>query len=143
MPRAFLIDCTSRFCLCLYIAGQKIFGQGNEDKDRDNVVARLNDPSSSMHGVVMSEKVGACGLNLVGASHIIFVGSLHSQDFENQAIGTSTSLSVDLPLTLKQADFAALAKNINLTHGSSGTQHFLETGCLFRQKQLEVRRMQS
>jgi SNF2 family DNA or RNA helicase len=71
------------------LAGQKVFDQRSATKERNDVVSQLNDSKSGMHGVLISEKVGACGLNLVGASHIIFFGSLYSQDFENQAIGTN------------------------------------------------------
>jgi SNF2 family DNA or RNA helicase len=74
------------------LAGRRIFDQQSRGKDRDAVVKKLNNPESSMRGVLMSEKVGACGLNLTGASHIIFVGSLYSQAFESQAIGTSDPL---------------------------------------------------
>jgi hypothetical protein len=77
------------------LAGQKIFDQRSETKERDDVVSKLNDSKSGMHGVLNSEKVGACGLNLVGASHIIFLGSLYSQDFENQAIGTNPPCGAD------------------------------------------------
>jgi len=69
------------------LAGQPIFGQSSDDRQRDAVVKGLN--KGTLDGVIMTEKVGACGHNLVGASHIIFVGSSYSQDYESQAIGTS------------------------------------------------------
>jgi SNF2 family DNA or RNA helicase len=69
------------------LAGQPIFGQSSDDKQRDAVVKDLNE--GRLHGVLMTEKVGACGHNLVGACRIIFIGSLYSQDYESQAIGTS------------------------------------------------------
>jgi SNF2 family DNA or RNA helicase len=69
------------------LAGQPIFGQSSEDRQRDAVVKDLNE--GRLDGVIMTEKVGACGHNLVGGNNIIFDGSLYSQAFESQAIGTS------------------------------------------------------
>ena len=37
--------------------------------------------------MVMSEKVGGIGHNLIGASHMLFMGSLYSQAYEDQAVG--------------------------------------------------------
>jgi superfamily II DNA or RNA helicase len=69
------------------LAGQPIFDQLSEDKDRDAVVTGLN--TGELDGVVMTEKVGSCGHNLIGANHIIFMGSSYSQAYESQAIGNS------------------------------------------------------
>jgi hypothetical protein len=77
------------------LAGQTIFGQSSSDDCRDLVVANLN--AGDLDGVLMTEKVGACGHNLTGANHIIFIGSLYSQDYESQAIGISLHHLKTLP----------------------------------------------
>ena len=48
------------------------------------MVENLN--AGLLDGIVMIDHVGSCGHNLVGASNMIFLGSLYSQPMENQAI---------------------------------------------------------
>jgi len=67
------------------LAGTKIFGHAVTEEARNKVVTDLN--KEKLDGMVMTDKVGACGHNLVGANQMIFIGSLYSQDYENQAIG--------------------------------------------------------
>jgi hypothetical protein len=43
--------------------------------------------TGDLDGIVMTDRVGACGHNLVGANHMIFLGSLYSYSAECQAIG--------------------------------------------------------
>ena len=68
------------------LAGQKLFSYTTAQRDR--VPERLN--TGEIQGVVMTDRVGACGHNLVGANHMIFMGSLYSQAYEDQAIGTTS-----------------------------------------------------
>ena len=67
------------------LAGTKIFGHAITEEARNKVIGDLNE--EKLDGMVMTDKVGAYGHNLVGASQMIFLGSLYSQDYENQAIG--------------------------------------------------------
>ena len=69
------------------LAGQKLFVHTTAEPDR--VTERLN--TEEIDGVVMTDRVGACGHNLVSANHMIFMGSLYSQAYEDQAIGTSAT----------------------------------------------------
>jgi len=69
------------------LAGQRLFLHTTAKRDR--VTKRLN--TGEIDGVVMTDRVGACGHNLVGANHMIFMGSLYSQAYEDQAIGTSAT----------------------------------------------------
>jgi len=69
------------------LAGQKLFLHTTAQRDR--VPERLN--TGEIDGVIMTDRVGACGHNLVGANHMIFMGSLYSQAYEDQAIGTCTT----------------------------------------------------
>jgi superfamily II DNA or RNA helicase len=67
------------------LAGQKLFAHNSSQKDRDKVIRDLN--AGSLHGVIMTDKVGGCGHNIVGANHMIFMGSLYSQSYEDQCVG--------------------------------------------------------
>lgn len=69
------------------LGGQKIFGHGCSDRHREAAVADLN--NGRVQGMVMSERVGGIGHNLIGASVMLFMGSLYSQAYEDQAIGMS------------------------------------------------------
>jgi SNF2 family DNA or RNA helicase len=69
------------------LAGTKIWGHATTEDARIKTVERLN--AKTLNGIVMTDKVGACGHNLVGANKMIFIGSLYSQAFEEQAIGDS------------------------------------------------------
>lgn len=69
------------------LAGTKIWG--HETKETANTtVDNLN--NGKLDGIVMTEKVGGCGHNLVGASQMIFIGSLYSHSYEEQAICDSS-----------------------------------------------------
>jgi SNF2 family DNA or RNA helicase len=72
------------------LAGSPIFSQMSSSKSRAAAVEGLN--NGDLDGMVMMDKVGGCGHNLVGANHIIFIGSLYSKASENQAIGLSLDI---------------------------------------------------
>ena len=84
------------------LAGQKLFLHTTAQCDR--VPERLN--TGEIDGVIMTDRVGACGHNLVGANHMIFMGSLYSQAYEDQAIGTSATRVL---LELRQSFFPSSA----------------------------------
>jgi SNF2 family DNA or RNA helicase len=71
------------------LMGSSIFDHKSSNKYRAMTVDALNE--GELDGLVMTDKVGACGHNLVGASHMIFMGSLYSPSNEEQAIGISLS----------------------------------------------------
>ena len=68
------------------LCGTTIYGHRNTQKARDEVVASLN--AKKLDGIILSERVGGCGHNLVGANHTYFMGSLYSQSYEDQVNGT-------------------------------------------------------
>ena len=70
------------------LGGVKIFGHGCSARDREAAVVNLN--TGQVNGMVMSEKVGGIGHNLIGATHMLFMGNLYSQAYEDQAVGIST-----------------------------------------------------
>jgi SNF2 family DNA or RNA helicase len=72
------------------LAGSPIFNQKPSSKSRAAAVEGLN--NGDLDGMVMMDKVGGCGHNLVGANHMIFMGSLYSKATENQAIGSSLDI---------------------------------------------------
>ena len=67
------------------LAGSAMWGHKPTENARTATVNSLN--AGKLNGIVMTDRVGACGHNLVGAQHIIFLGSLYSQSYEDQAIG--------------------------------------------------------
>jgi len=67
------------------LAGTPMWGHSATNAARTQVVENLN--AGLLDGIVMTDQVGSCGHNLVGASNMIFLGSLYSQPMENQAIG--------------------------------------------------------
>ena len=67
------------------LAGQKLFNHKDGQRDRDKAIDDLN--TRNLSGIVMTDRVGGCGHNLVGASHMIFIGSLYSQAYEDQCVG--------------------------------------------------------
>ena len=67
------------------LAGTPMWGHSAMNAARTQVVESLN--AGLLDGIVMTDHVGSCGHNLVGASNMIFLGSLYSQPMENQAIG--------------------------------------------------------
>jgi len=68
------------------LLGTPIWGLGISDRSRVATIEALN--SGELHGIVMTEQVGGFGHTLVGASVMIFIGSLYSSAQEEQAIGT-------------------------------------------------------
>jgi hypothetical protein len=68
------------------IAGQKLFTHKSSQAQRDEVIRKLN--AGDLHGMIMTDRFSRCGHNLVGANHIIFMGSLYSQSYEDQYVGT-------------------------------------------------------
>jgi SNF2 family DNA or RNA helicase len=74
------------------LAGSDIFGAKGMNLNRGKTVAALND--GDLDGIIMTDKVGGTGFSLVGANHMIFLGSLYSQDDEDQAIGTAFETSI-------------------------------------------------
>ena len=52
---------------------KKIFGHGCSNRDREAAVADLN--TGRVQGMVMSERIGGIGHNLIGASVMLFMGS--------------------------------------------------------------------
>jgi hypothetical protein len=67
------------------LAGQKLFNHKDGQRERDKVIDDLN--TGNLNGIVMTDRVGGCGHNLVGTSHMIFMGSLYSQAYEDQCVG--------------------------------------------------------
>lgn len=67
------------------LGGPKVFGRGVFWLPREATVVDLN--ASRVHGMVISEWVGGIGHNLTRASVILFIGSLYSQAYKDQAIG--------------------------------------------------------
>src|SRR5579859_2074113 len=65
--------------------GEKIWSHKQNDADRNGRVLKLND--GELDVIVMSERVGGCGHTMIGASHMIFLGSLYQWSSEKQAIG--------------------------------------------------------
>ena len=72
------------------LAGTKIFGHSPSEEERDAAVDGIN--NGDLQGLVMTDRVGGCGHNLTGANVMIFMGSLYSGPYEEQAIGTSQCL---------------------------------------------------
>ncbi len=64
-----------------------------DDATRNATVDALN--SGTLDGIVMTDQVGSCGHTLIGASVMIFIGSLYSHAQEEQAIGTSFNLCLE------------------------------------------------
>lgn len=67
------------------LTGSTIFDHRASEKSRDAAIKRLND--GELDGLIMTDRVGACGHNLTGANVMIFLGSLYSKPYEEQAIG--------------------------------------------------------
>ena len=68
------------------LVGEKIWGIPSTERQRQAAVDGVN--SGDSHGLVMTDQVGGTGHNIVGANHIIFLGSLYQPTGEKQAIGT-------------------------------------------------------
>jgi hypothetical protein len=69
------------------LAGTTIFGHSPSEKAHDEAITGLN--TGDLNGLVMTDRVGGCGHNLLGANVMIFMGSLYSAPYEQQAIGNS------------------------------------------------------
>jgi len=69
------------------LAGTSIFGHPPTEDARDAAINGLN--HGDLNGLVMTDRVGGCGHDLTGANVMIFMGSLYSAPYEEQAIGTS------------------------------------------------------
>lgn len=69
------------------LAGTTIFDNPPTEGARDAAIDYLN--HGDLDGIVMTDRVGGCGHNLTGANVMIFVGSLYSHPYEEQAIGIS------------------------------------------------------
>jgi superfamily II DNA or RNA helicase len=67
------------------LSGAEIFGHKSTQIERDKAIAQLN--HGELDGLIMTDRVGACGHNLTGANVMIFLGSLYSQPYEDQAVG--------------------------------------------------------
>jgi hypothetical protein len=67
------------------LAGTEIYGHKPTDKAREDTIEGLNE--GDVQGIVMTDKVGGCGHNLTGANVMIFLGSLYSYPYEQQAVG--------------------------------------------------------
>lgn len=67
------------------------------DKTRGRDIELLN--KDELDGLLITDKVGATGYNLATANHIIFMGSLYSLCYEEQAIGDLLS---SLQLTARE-----------------------------------------
>jgi hypothetical protein len=70
------------------LAGTRIWRHSTCDAARALTVEALN--NHTLDGIVMTDKVGACGHNLIGANVMIFIGSLYSKAYLDQAIGDPT-----------------------------------------------------
>ena len=69
------------------LCGTRLYGHNTNQRYRDSVVKSLND--GELDGIIMGQRVGGCGHNLVGANHIVFMGSLYSLSYEQQATGSA------------------------------------------------------
>ena len=74
------------------LTGTSILGAKATEKSRRSDIAKLN--YGTLDGLVVTDKMGATGYDLVAANHIIFLGSLYSLTMERQAIGISRFLSL-------------------------------------------------
>lgn len=72
------------------LAGTSVFSHCPLAEARDAAVDGIN--TGDLQGLVMTDRVGGCGHNLTGANVMIFMGSLYSGPYEEQAIGSSQCL---------------------------------------------------
>ena len=70
-----------------------MFNHKATPKLRAETVQQLNDPNSDIKGVVITPQTGGVGLNMPGASLIVFMGSMYSLDHEAQAVCELPSLN--------------------------------------------------
>ena len=77
------------------LSGEPIFSQRIQLTQRKLLIDQLNssDPEKSLDGLLIMNEVGGLGFNMVGANHIIFLGSMHSAAYEEQTIGSIASLN--------------------------------------------------
>ena len=76
------------------LAGETIFGHKSDDTSRFEAVRLLNE--ELIDGVVISPRVGGCGHNLIGANHVLFMGSMYSHAYETQILGIAPGPSADI-----------------------------------------------
>lgn len=79
------------------LTGSTIMGTKVTDKSRVRDIELFN--KGELDGLLITERVGATGHNLAAASNMIFLGSLYSLCYEEQAIGDSLS---SLQLTARE-----------------------------------------
>lgn len=68
------------------ISGTKVYKHSTSRKARQGVCDKLN--QGLLDGVIFTPKTGGVGLTLIGASVMIFMGSMYAMDYEEQAIGS-------------------------------------------------------
>ena len=76
------------------LAGETIFGHKSDDTSRFEAVWLLNE--EHIDGLVISMKVGGCGHNLVGANHVLFMGSMYFHTYEAQILGIAPGPLADI-----------------------------------------------
>ena len=76
------------------LAGTQVYGHSPSAEARDAAVAGIN--TGDLQGLVMTDRVGGCGHNLTSANVMIFMGSLYSGPYEEQAIGTKLPVSSEV-----------------------------------------------
>lgn len=67
------------------LCGTKVYSHGVSQRYRDSVIKGLNE--GKLDGLIMGQRVGGCGHNLVGASYMFFMGSPYSLAYEQQCTG--------------------------------------------------------
>jgi hypothetical protein len=67
------------------ISGTPVMGRPCTDQARAKDIAGLS--NGALQGLIITDRLGATGYNLVAANHVIFMGSLYSATMERQAIG--------------------------------------------------------
>jgi hypothetical protein len=75
------------------IAGSAVFDHKTNPKRRVKICEELNDRKSQLKGVVMTPGTGGVGLNMPGASVMLFMGSMYSLENEAQAVCESHPLN--------------------------------------------------
>ena len=74
------------------LCGTPLYSHRVTQAYRDSVIKKLND--GELDGLIMGQRVGGCGHNLVGANHMFFMGSLYSLSYEQQCTGELPSLGL-------------------------------------------------
>jgi SNF2 family DNA or RNA helicase len=71
------------------ICGTSIGKHPSHPKKRKNLVDMLN--QGDLMGIVLTPDTGGVGFSMVGANHVIFMGSMYSIDYESQATSKSSN----------------------------------------------------